>query len=295
MQIDRRITNGLAWAGVLLVVGVPTADLLSAQFLGDRPAQEVVSAAVVSPAPATVRPIPAPASQRPTTQPAVEVAAVEPAKPVVAPVAKPTSVPVASTPRQDLLPSGKPMPSYITDGNSAEMASAQPAPQATTPAPATAQPVAVAPAQQIAVTPRPSTPAPVAIDPVEVAAIPAATTAPAVVAPTKVAPTPMPLAMRPRPVAPVMTSTAEPVLIVPDRVVAPLPPANITAQDLEDWESGPLSEFLANRQQQQGNGGDDGVYDEDGFFLDEGPNGQRQPRDRVIGPAEDVYFFPFTP
>ena len=30
MSIDRRITNGLAWAGVFIVVGVPAADLLSA-------------------------------------------------------------------------------------------------------------------------------------------------------------------------------------------------------------------------------------------------------------------------
>ena len=34
MKMDRRLTNGLAWAGALLVIGVPAADYLSGAFAG---------------------------------------------------------------------------------------------------------------------------------------------------------------------------------------------------------------------------------------------------------------------
>ena len=43
MKFDRRVTNGLAWAGLFVVVGVPAADLLSAQFLGEPERVAVVS------------------------------------------------------------------------------------------------------------------------------------------------------------------------------------------------------------------------------------------------------------
>jgi hypothetical protein len=89
MQINRRFTNGLAWAGAFLVVGVPTADLLSAQFMGDRSAAPAVQIAVATPQ--AVAPVPAPQSQRPAPKP-VEIAAVAPApKPVTAAPAKPAS------------------------------------------------------------------------------------------------------------------------------------------------------------------------------------------------------------
>jgi hypothetical protein len=258
MNIDRRITNGLAWAGVVLVVGVPTADLLSAQFMGRG---EAPSVAVIEP----VSPTPAPASQRPAAPavvPQTEVAAA-PAGPIDTPEA--AVVPAAQTADavDRFLQSGKPLPSYITGGGDtapAEVAATPPA----------RPPVVTAPA-----------PEPAAPDPVQVAAIP-----------VKEAPVPMPLSMRPKPMPVVADTPLEPV-VIPDSVVAPLPPANVTATDLEDWETGPLSEFLAARQQQQGSSATV-TYDRDGFWLDEGPDGPRHPRDRYIGPAEDeVYFLPF--
>ena len=88
MKIDRRVTNGLAWAGVLLVVGVPTADLLSAQFMGEPGAG---ARRHRSPSSERVAPVPAPLSQRPAApvaKPDVQVAAVAPAKPA-APVVLP--------------------------------------------------------------------------------------------------------------------------------------------------------------------------------------------------------------
>lgn len=288
MQIDRRVTNGLAWAGVLLVVGIPTADILSAQFLGDpTPTAQI---AMVE----RIAPVPAPLSQRPAApvvKPEAQVAVVAPVKPVVvAPPAKPAVQAAAETPAKPAVPapaaanpatqtadavnawldSGKPLPSYITDKSSG----AQPTQVAATP-PARA-PIVAAP-----------TTAPAAIDPVQVASIQQ----------PKVAPMPMPLSMRPSPVAVVRPAAANvPVAVVGpnnDLIVAtpgsgPRPPADITAQELEDWESGPLAEFLAQRQGSRA----DVTYDNDGFFLDEGPNRQPRRRDRVIGPVDD-FFFPF--
>ena len=247
MSIDRRIINGLAWAGVFLVVGVPAADLLSAQFSGaPAPAQ----VAVIEP----VAPVPAPLSQRPDApiaKPAVEVAVAASAQPV-APVAKPVAAPVAQTADvvDTYLQSGRPLPSYITGGDTA------PAEVAATPPART--PIVTTPAAEV--------------DPIEVAAIP----------PQKIAPVPMPLSMRPKPVV----AAAPPVVVIPPSVG--LPPANVTAADLEDWETGPLSEFLAQRQQQAGNAYVDPGYDPNGFYLDEGPNRSRA---RVIAREVDSFFF----
>jgi hypothetical protein len=99
----------------------------------------------------------------------------------------------------------------------------------------------------------------------------------------------MPLSMRPTPqtaptfgVTPTVTAAtpnvSAPPLVIPDTVVAPVPPVEITSADLEDWESGPLSEFLA-RRQQQGN---------TSAYVAPAPR-----RDRVIAPVDDFYFFPF--
>jgi len=63
------------------------------------------------------------------------------------------------------------------------------------------------------------------------------------------------------------------------------PPADVNAADLEDWETGPLSDFLARRQ--AGNA----YVEADGFFLDQWPN--RRQRDRVIARETDEPFFLF--
>lgn len=275
MNIDRRITNGLAWAGVLLVVGVPTADLLSAQFMGNPATPAPAQIAMVRP----VAPIPAPLSQRPAAPvakpAAAEVAAVVPAKPVAAQVAvvapaKPVATPAkpAVTPAAQtadavdaFLQSGRQLPSYIKDENALA---------------APAQVAATAPTRPVITTPAAPTTPPPAVDPIEVASI----------APQKVAPTPMPLSMRPQPVA--VALVRDPVVIPPGLTPAQptgavRPPANVTAADLQDWETGPLADFLAQRQ------GGNAQVDPDGFFLDQGPNRPR--RDRIIAREAEPFFF----
>ena len=260
MNIDRRITNGLAWAGVLLVVGVPTADLLSAQFMGNPAAPAPAQIAMVRP----VAPTPAPLSQRPAApvaKLAAQVAAVAPVKPAVAP-AKPVVTPAAQTADavDAFLQSGRQLPSYITDAD----APAAPSQVAATP-----------PTRPLITTTPPAQPA--AVDPIEVASIP-----------QKVAPTPMPLSMRPEPVA--LALVRDPVVIPPGLTPAEpdvivRPPVDVTAADLQDWESGPLAEFLARRQAAS-------AYVEpeaNGFFLDQGP--KRPRRDRVIAREVEPFFF----
>jgi hypothetical protein len=268
MSIDRRITNGLAWAGVFLVVGVPTADLLSAQFAGPSARAVTEQVAVVE----RVAPTPAPLSQRPAAPiaaPPVAVAAVAPATPVaepVAPAARPAAAPLAQSADavNAFLQSGRPLPSYITG--------------ATTPA-APVQVAATPPVRPVITTP-PAV-APAAIDPIEVASI----------APQKVAPTPMPLSMRPQPVSVALVRDTDIVIppgLTPAAPVAAIrPPANIDAIDLEDWETGPLSDFLARKQ--AGNAYVPADYDEDGFFLDQGPNRPR--RDRIIAREAEPFIF----
>ena len=257
MQIDRRITNGLAWAGALLVVGIPVADLVSAQFLGGK--ETAAQIAVIEP----VAPVPAPATQRPDEP--VKVAEAAPAKPV-APT--PAAAANPADPLNAYLQSGKKLPSYISGG------AEETAPAATPPAPAAA---AAEPARPPIA--NPAAPAPVATDPVQVASLP----------PDKIAPVPMPLSMRPKPVAVRAPSPSEQV-VIPPSVRAPQPPVAVTADDLQDWESGPLSEFLARRQQQAQAPRDD--YRPGGAYLD-----QVQPPqvyDRYVGPIDEPIFFPFT-
>ena len=266
MKIDRRITNGLAWAGVVLVVGVPVADVVSAQLMGERVGGQTAQVAMIEPvapaaepaAPVQVAPVPVAASERPAA-PAAKPEPVVAATPV--PAAPVTPAPAAEDTVQtgsvvdNYLKSGKALPGYITGADSA--------------------PPPVVPSQPKAAA---SVAAPVADDPVAVATLGS----------SKVAPIPMPLSMRP-----------EPVLIVPDQNTSrsiqvspsanPRSSASVTYDDLSDWESGPLSEFLAKRQRGRAV---DPNYDPDGFFLDQGPNRGRQ-GDRLIGPADEV-FFPFA-
>lgn len=269
MKIDRRITNGLAWAGVLLVVGVPAADYISGHFMGDRDAAPQV--AVIEPA-----------AQAPTN-----AGQSAPAAAAQTQVAANTTPATGGTAVDNFVQSGRKLPSYITGGSDTPA----PAKPAVTP-PAPAKPVATAPTAPAATTPArppivttPATPQPAINTPV--AAIP----------PAKIAPVPMPLSMRPRSVATVTQqprTPAEPVIIPPN--VAPTYVPDVSAEDLEDWETGPLSEFLARRDggaqrarpQQQVQPRPAEPYYPNGGYLD-----QIQPQgDRYVGPVGSP--FPFT-
>lgn len=249
MPIDRRITNGLAWAGALLVVAVPVADFVISQF--DAPAQQI---AVIEPEVAkpteddedsVEASLPTPVSERPAAVAEAPAAPVVPATPK--PAAQPDPVTTAATGTRpsgnavdDFINTGRPLPSYISGaGSAAPTQSAnveKPAPAATAPA----KPDATATAPEA----KPATG--------EVAVVPSKTVG-----------FPTPVALRPA-VVPRSPATIQPPLVIGDD------PTWVTAEDLEDWESGPLSEFLAGRQGQSQQAPSN--YDADGFFLDQGPN-----------------------
>lgn len=261
MKMNRRLTNGLAWAGALLVIGIPAADYVSGAFGGTGTA----SVAVVDAQPV--------AAETAVVAPAVGAKPVvaEAPKPAPAAASKPQAVAASSDPISAFQQSGKPLPSYITGGDS---------PAAVTPA------KPVTPPAQTSTTPASATPTPIPAPVEQVAALPA-----------KVAPTPMPLSMRPRPVS-VPLASNQPPLIIDQQTAAPVapvqaPPADfVTAEDLEEWESGPLNEFLARRGQQSSatyrvqQNAPARAYDSDGFWLDEGPRSPRYSDD-------DVYYTPF--
>ncbi|WP_297113357.1 hypothetical protein [uncultured Devosia sp.] len=236
MQIDRRITNGLAWAGALLVIAIPAADAaLRLTGISDEPQIAVIE----EQAPAALA-LPTAASERP--QPVEVAEATEAEAPSVAsePAAGTDSVGTASVvPRVSggdavdaFVRSGRPMPSYISDGGASE-----PGETAVVSTPSDAP-------GQTAASPEPE---------VETAAA---------VSRTRIVTFPTPVSERPESVPRALAP--QPPLVIQE------PAAIVTSEDLEDWESGPLSEFLARRQ-----GGTQQVapdYDPDGFFLDEGPN-----------------------
>lgn len=262
MQFDRRrITNGLAWAGAALIVAIPTADLIARQFASAPEPQVAVvqeepeEATAERPAPAT----PAPEAEAEAPPPAEE----------------PVRTAAAATSDGDAvdayLQSGRPLPSYISNGDTP----AAPAPA--TPAPA----------------PRPTTspPSPAATPQPAPAAATQPPVTPPVASPTRTVTFPTPVSERPasvasRPPAPVIApqpAVNQPPLIVDN------PAPVVTAQELEDWESGPLSEFLANRRGQGSPPPSD--YDAGGFWLDQGPgSGPNRPYPPAYG---DTYYYPF--
>jgi len=277
MKMDRRLTNGLAWAGALLVIGIPAADYLSGAFAG----QSNPSVAVVDAAPEAVE----------ETAAVTPAATVTPAKPIApVPHTRPEIVTASTgTAVDSFLQSGKPLPSYITDGATPAKpaAAATPVAKPATPQQAVTQPPATQPAAPVA---------PVATPPA---------TEQVAVLPARVAPTPMPLSMRPKPIT-VPLASSQP-LIVDEAAVqaAPVVPVQnqnvVTSDDLADWESGPLSDFLARRGQQanssvnyqvQQNRPRQPQYNNNGVWLDELQNGDRPIR-RLAPSDDDVYYLPF--
>lgn len=294
MKLDRRLTNGLAWAGALLVVAIPAADYVFARLSdADTPRVAIVDAqndvAVDVP---RVEDTPQPLETTPA--PAAETAAPAPEpEPVQTAAVEPTARPEDAV--QSYLDSGRALPSYLTGGGSAPQPSAPtPAapsvPAASTPAPVETPVAAPPPTQTAAV---PSAAEPVSATPTT----PRSEIETVAALPPKVAPVPMPLSMRPRAV--VTTAPQQPPLIVdePAPVVANGRSDLVTADDLEAWESGPLSDFLAQRQ--QGSSAayriqpNQNAYDSGGFWLDELQSDRRQPQNFPQA-YDDSYYQPFS-
>lgn len=233
MRLNSKITGGLAWTGLVLVLAVPSADILSSQLT------------------------PQSGLQMTADTDAIETGSI-------------------ADPVETYMSTGKPLPSYISD--------APPAPAVRT------IPLATSSTQTAATAPLKVT-LPVAPEatPIETAAI-----APA--------PVPYPASMRPSP--PV---AAEPVVILDEAEVAALEapvvrrpaaaaaPRVVTQDDLAGWNSGTLADYLARNGLLEDAAYSESTaeYDEDGFFLDEGPNGREYRSRSRRDFADDGYFMVF--
>ena len=219
MTIVRQVTGVLAWAGLVVVIAVPAAELVLSKL--NALTSPEVATATVAPTPVAVTPA-VPVAVKVATVPSQPVAVLVAPKPAGEPFVAPVAV--ASTavngdsapadPVKDYLASGKPLPSYLTP--SAKGASTGPTPE----------PVASA-APAVVQTPVAATDAlPAATDPTTTGTV-SVTTQPAA-APeddTTVAvapPVPMPASARPK----------------------IDPAATVTEADLKDWKSGSLEDYL---------------------------------------------------
>jgi hypothetical protein len=304
MMLNRRLTGALAWGGLALILGVPSAEMLSAKVDGTA----------------------VPEGAR-----TVGETATDPIK--TASIATPAS----GTAVDDYLATGKALPDYISGGPAPAPKRIVPATGSGTLAPAanaqqqpgaiTAAPVQTATGPQT-IAPLPPQPAPIPMPAwmrpnppaTQVAAVPPVTTPPPVdaggqvmpqgavaAAPQAVAPVetppvqPMPIQSAPAQVAAVPPAAAPVVLDEPPAPkhtasTRPVPPASIpdgqvvTEDQLDDWDSGSLADYLQRRglmsDASYGNGqpqADDSEYDGDGFFLSDGPNNNRRAgRNRYI-------------
>ena len=259
MKINPKVTGALAWTGLVVILAIPAANMLT----GEPEARVNLT------------------SDTQQVKTATAAAAAKPAvKPVLSSVEKPAAVVGATAATGDavgdFVKSGRKMPSYISgnDAPAIDQASATPVskpgtitvnPDGTIQRPALAVP-AVTPAQP------------------EVASV----------QPQLVAPVPLPASARPRPqtVTALPAPTEQPLVIDENTVAStgPVPPANvgpepvITGDQLDEWDSGSLADYLERRglmSEASQAAPVEGDYDADGFFLDEGPNyGGR--RSRVI-------------
>ena len=162
MRLNPKVTWGLAWTGLALVLAVPSADFLTGQFGRDARHAAVLTSDIEPVKTAAVEP-PAPAK---TTK----VTTVKTDKGIkIVPAGTPTaSAGTSNDPVEKYLKSGKTLPDYISDGDAPATVDAKPDTQVATvnpspvaprmPLPATARPKPFGPPAPTSVVAPPETP-----------------------------------------------------------------------------------------------------------------------------------------
>lgn len=248
MKLDGKVKGGLAWAGLVVILAVPAANMVVGNQNGGT-ANAVTSAD----AGATKPLLKVPAAAKPAATDPIETASAATGEDAV----------------DKLLAKGKKLPSYISDGDTAVPAK----PSA---------PVALKPAAPVASKPN----APVTLKPISPTTPIKAPTEVASVAPTEAAPVPLPRSARPKATAVASLPAAEKPLIVDENKVRqqenagvepfPLSDGNVvTGDQLEEWDSGSLADYLERKGLLSQSSAEDS-YDPDGFFLDQGPNKKKK-------------------
>lgn len=233
MKLDGKVKGGLAWAGLVVILAVPAANMVVG-----NPTSGTVNSAVTS-------------ADASATKPLLKVPAA--AKPAATDPIQTASATTTEDPVDKLLSKGKKLPSYISDGDSATTAPVASKPTApvalkpispTTPIKAPTQVATVAPTETPPV-PLPRSARPKAT---AVASLPAAE---------------QPLILDENKVRQQEDAAVEPFPLSDDEVV--------TGDELEEWDSGSLADYLERKGLLSQTSAEDS-YDPDGFFLDEGPN-----------------------
>jgi hypothetical protein len=232
MKLDGKVKGGLAWAGLVVILAVPAADMLVGKSDGNTTAAAVTTSDVKAGKPA----LQLPTAKAPVATDPIQTASVTGEDPV-----------------DTYLKSGKKLPSYISDGGSA----------------APLKPATVAPTGPAAVKP-----------PMEVASVPA-----------EDPPVPLPRSARPKATQVASLPTEEQPLILDENkvqqqeqaAVDPFPLSDegqiVTGEELEEWDSGSLADYLERKGlMSESSSQASEQYDPDGFYLDEGPNRPRRPR-----------------
>ncbi len=272
MKINPKVTGALAWTGLVVVLAIPAANMLT----GEPEARANLTSDTQQVKTASAAPVSKPASK--PVVPSVEAKSAAPAAVVETAATSGNAV-------NDFVKSGKKMPSYISGNDAPVVDEAAATPAAPVKKPGT---ITINPDGTIQ-KPASSVPAVTASEP-EVASV----------QPQIVAPVPLPASARPAPQtqtatgfpATTLPAPTEQPLIIDESTVAstgPVPPANvgpepiISGDQLEEWDSGSLADYLERRglMSDASQAAPVENYDADGFFLDEGPNNNGR-RSRVI-------------
>jgi hypothetical protein len=238
MRLNSKVTWGLAWAGLVVVLAVPSADLLTGRFGGPDEAAAVLTSDIEPVQTAAITPADPLPVKTVTTVKTKNGISIVPAG----------STPPAADPVEDKLGAGKPLPDYISDGES----------------PASVE------TQVASIDPTPPTPFPVW-------ARPRIATAPAAPVVEPAAPT-----LNPEPIV-IVDDTQTGSIALPSN---PTPPAAI-ADDSANWDSETLRQYLERRGILDDGGERSSAtvtersttYDPDGFYLSDGPNADRTTRE----------------
>jgi len=240
MRLSPKLSWGLAWTGLALVLAVPSADFLTGHF-----GKDTGSAAVLT---SDVEPVKTAAAGPAKT---TKVTTVKTDKGIKIVPAGSSPVADSNDPVEKYLAKGKPLPDFISDGDASQNTADE------------------AEDTQVAiVTPAPRLPLPASARP-------------------------KPMMGPPAPSAPV----AQPDAVIVDEStltgsladpVGPVPPSPV-AGDFDNWDTESLRDYLERRGILEGSAEaerssatvtqSDNNYDPDGFYLNDGPNGDRTSRE----------------
>lgn len=250
MKFDSKVKGGLAWAGLFVILAVPSADLL----FGDDKAPAANLAVTSDTAQVKAPALGVPAA-KPELRPVLKADPIETAS-VAAPAAK------SDDPVDTYINKGKKLPAYISDAQTPAVQPATPAPVVKVKAPV--EIAAVNPVQATPPVPLPRSARPVAKTPV-VAAVPAEQ--PLIIDETDLAQREATLNQPTAPVEPFPLSDGDQAF-ADDTLV--------TGDQLEEWDSGSLAEYLAAK----GLLSDDRPRAEDDgdFVFNQGPSRPRRPQ-----------------